>query len=146
MSDPWTEAWEEAEASVPPGVLIFYTLELQHPSFVEDSVPFVVRIVTGVFEDQVFTIENTAEYNPGEDVTFSAVEFYAERPELSEGKPPTCNIVVDNVVELLSPYLEAATQYRADMIAVYREYRNDDTSEPCYGPVEFVIKKIIVKI
>lgn len=147
MSDPWTAAWEEAEASVPPDVKIYSTLELQHPSFVNGSpdTAYVVRVITGVAEDTPLTIEIGADFNGGEEVTFQAVQFFAERPELAEGTVPSCTITIDNVARYLTPILENALEYKADLIVLYREYRSDDTTEPCYGPIEFVIKKVTVR-
>lgn len=142
MSDPWTVAWEEAEATVPPDVMIYPTLELQHVSFVTDSVPYVVRVITGVAEDTALTIETGADFNAEESVTFQAVQFWADRPELAEGQVPTCKITIDNVARYMVPILDNAMTYKADLTVLYREYRSDDPSEPCYGPIEFVIKKV----
>jgi hypothetical protein len=140
VSDPWTAAWEESEATAPPGVLTYCTLELQHTSF---EVP--VRVVTGVDTDQSFTIEEDADFNGGTSQTFTAVPFYAERPEFAEGKTPTCLVTVDNVGRELAPKLEAAVLVKADLAVLYREYRSDDLTEPCYGPVRFVMKRVSVK-
>ena len=51
-------------------------------------------------------------------------------------------MVVDNVSRGLVPHIERAIEFRADLIAIYREYRSDDLSAPCYGPVEFVVRRI----
>lgn len=143
MPDPWTAAWEEAEASVPPTVYFYYTLELQHPAFVDEvEGPFAVRVVTGTPDDQLLTLEEGAELNGGEEVTFSAVMFWAELPEFAEGKTPESAITIDNVMDTITPYLEQAVLLRADMKAIYRVWRSDDRVEPCYGPVEFVIKNV----
>lgn len=142
-AEPWTEAWEEAEASNPPGVDVFHTLELIHPAFVDDiDGPFSVRCVNGVGEPMNFTLEDGAPLNGGETVEFRAIPFKDELPDFAEGQTPTCKITVDSIGDEIIPYLEAATQVRADMIAIYRQYRSDDTSAPCYGPVQFVVKKV----
>lgn len=145
MADPWTAAWEEAEATNPP-VLVYHTLELQHPAFVDEAhVSFVVRVVQGATSDQTFTIEDGATYNGGEDVEFTAVEFSAEMPEVAEAQVPQCKLTIDGVGDEIVPYLEDATGFRADMVIVYRQYRSDDTSEPCYGPVQFVMRGITLQ-
>ena len=144
MSDPWTVAWEEANASVPPDVIIYYTLELRHPAFLEEGEPVAIRCVTDVFDDMQFTIEDGAVMNGGETVTFLAIPFSADLPELAEKRVPECVITVDNAARHLTPHLEAAVQVQADLICVYREYRSDDTSEPCFGPVEFVMRSVDV--
>lgn len=142
MADPWTAAWEEAEASNPPTLVTYDTLELHHEAFVDASVPFAVRVVNGVADPMNFTLEAGAILNGGESVEFLAVPFTAERPEFAEGKPPTTQITVDGVVDELSQYLEAAVYTRSDMKVVFRQYRSDDLTEPCYGPVEFIMKNV----
>lgn len=145
MVDVWTAAWEEAEASVPPTILVYHTLELQHPAFIEGINPFSVRAVAGDYQDRDFGIEVGADLNGGEMVEFKAIPFYSEMPEVQEGQTPTCKITVDSVGDELVPYLEAATLVRADMKAIYRQYRSDDLTAPCYGPVQFVIKQVTLK-
>lgn len=145
MADPFTAAWEEAEASVPPGKEPFSTLELQHPAFLnEDEEEEPVRIVSGTPDDQLFTIEDGADFNGGEIARFQACMFFAETPEFSEGKMPECQVTVDGVARELIPKLEAAVQVRADLVVIFRQYRPDDTTEPCYGPVRFVMRKVKV--
>jgi hypothetical protein len=146
MPDPWTTAWEEAEASAPPGVLIYSTLELQHPAFLQGEPPVQVpiRVVTGVSDDTVFGIELGATFDPGAMVTFQAVPFYSERPEFAEGKVPEVQIQIDNIGREILGYLDAAVQIKADLITIYREYRSDDLTEPCYGPIQFVMRKVKV--
>jgi len=146
MSDPWTAAWEEAEASVPPTVDIFSTIELQHVAFVDiiDG-PFSVRAVAGTAIAQTFRIEPGADLDGGADVVFEPIPFYSELPEVSEGTTPTCKVIIDSVGDELIPYLEAATQVRADMIAIFRQYRSDDLTIPCYGPCQFLVKQVSLK-
>lgn len=145
MADPWTGAWEEAEASAPPGVLTYCTLELQHPAFLdENDDPVPVRCVTDVHEDMAFGIEDGAEFNAGEMATFQAVPFYAERPEFAEGRAPECTVTVDGVGDELIPRIEAAVEVKADLVVVYREYQTPDLSEPVFGPVKFVMRRVSV--
>jgi hypothetical protein len=143
MASSFNAAWQEAEATAPAGVTLLCTLELQHPTFLDGGgQPYGVRLVTGVDADQVLTLEAGAPLNGGAAVTFTAIPFTAERPTFAEGQVPTCDITVDNVGRELVPVLEAAAVVRADLIAIYREYRSDDLTEPCFGPVQFVIKKV----
>lgn len=145
MTDIWTDAWEEAEASNPPGVDTYDTLELRHAAFVDSITgPFAARVVNGSTSPVNLTLEDESLLNGGESVQFSAVEFFAERPEFADGTTPSCKIAVDNIGEELKPYLEAAVAMRSDLVAIYRQYRSDDTSEPCYGPIEFTIRKVTV--
>jgi hypothetical protein len=135
-----TAAWEEAEAWVPASVQVYFTLELQHPGFVDDtSNPFPIRCLTGVYEDMQLGIEDGALFNGGQMATFAAILFHAE---FAEGKVPETRIIVDNVSRELVPHIESAVQLRADLIAIYREYRSDDVSAPCFGPVEFIVRQV----
>lgn len=143
MTDIWTDAWEETEVSNPPGVDTYDTLELRHAAFIdEETGPFAVRIVNGSPTEVMLTLEMESLLNGGEIVKFEAIEFSAERPEFAEGTTPSCKIAVDNVGDELQPYLEQAVAIRSDLTAIYRQYRSDDTSEPCYGPIEFTIKQV----
>ncbi len=137
MADPWTEAWEEAQAvnSEPT----YVTLEVQHPAFDQP-----LRIVGEVTEDVVLTLEPGAIPNGGEAVTFSAIPFRAERPEVGEGQVPQCTIVIDNVARELLPHLQAAAVYRADMIVILREWLVSDPSAPCFGPAQFIVRSVKV--
>jgi hypothetical protein len=144
MSDPWTAAWEEAEATVPPDVIIYPTIELQHPAFLQSGTLVPVRCVSGVADDMEFGIEEGALFNAGEMATFQAIPFFAERPEFAEGQTPQSMVTVDNVGRELSQHLEDAVQVKSDLIAVFREYSSDDLTAPCYGPIQFVMRKVTV--
>lgn len=144
MSDPWTAAWEEAEATAPPDIIVYPTIELQHPAFLQGGVEVPIRCVSGVSDDMSFGIEVGATFNGGQTVTFTAIPFFADRPEFAEGKTPQCTVTVDNVAREMAQYLEDAVQIKADLVAIFREYRSDDLTEPCYGPVQFVIRKVTV--
>jgi hypothetical protein len=138
-----TAAWEEAHASVPASVKVYFTLELQHPGFVDPSSNAIpIRCVTGVFEDVQLGIEEGARFDAGELATFTALPFYADFPEFAEGKVPQTRVVIDNVTRELVPHIERAVELRADLIAIYREYRSDDVAAPCFGPVEFIVRHI----
>lgn len=139
-----TAAWEEAVASVPPAVVVYFTLELQHPGFLEGAVNVPIRIVNGVTADQTFTIEAGGAFGGGTPQVFKAIPFEADFPEFSEGRVPETRISVDNVLREILPHIQAAMAFRADLKALYREYRSDDTSAPCYGPVEFVVRDVSI--
>lgn len=145
MTDPWTPAWEEAEATAPPGIVVYCTLELQHPAFLQDAVEVPIRVVTGVADDMSFGIEDGATFNGGETVVFQAIPFYAERPDFAEGRTPECQVTIDNIGREVLGYLEDAVQIKADLAVLYREYRSDDLTEPCYGPIRFVMRRVRVK-
>lgn len=141
MTDPWTAAWAEAAASCPTSHLVYETVELQHPAFVEMGSPIALRFVLDK-EERDLGIEAGAAFNPGTMQPFTPINFSASQPEFAQGKVPECKIVIDNVGRQLMPYLNAAVRVRADLNLVFRQYRSDDVSEPCYGPVQFVIRNV----
>lgn len=145
MADPFTDAWAEAEATAPPDVILYCTLELQHPAFLEDDVEVPIRCVTGIDEDVSFGIEEGAAFDAGQMAAFKAIPFFAERPEFAEGQTPQCDVTIDNCAREVAVHLEAAVQVKADLVAIYREYRSDDLTAPCYGPVQFVMRKVTIK-
>jgi len=143
MAEPWTDAWAEAEASCPQDALVFDTIELQHVTFEIDGSPVALRFVRDV-EERSFGIEETATYNPGQTVAFAPSAFQADLPTVGEKQIPECKITVDNVARDLMPYIEAAVTVRSDLTIVLRQYREDDPSEPCYGPVAFILRQVTV--
>lgn len=147
MSDPYTAAWAEAEASAPPGVVTYSTLELQHPSFLDETETFEVpiRIVAETPEDQLFTIEDGAAFNGGEIAKFLACPFYSEGPDFEEGKMPEVKVTIENVSRFIGPKMDDAVSVMADLVMVFRQYRSDDRTEPCYGPVQFVLRGVTVR-
>ena len=128
---------------MPASVQVYFTLELQHPGFVDESTtPVPIRCVTDVYEDMQLGIEGGAVFDAGQMATFAAIPFHADFPEFAEGTVPQTRIVVDNVSRELVPHINSAVQFRADLIAIYREYRPDDLSAPCFGPVEFIVRQV----
>jgi hypothetical protein len=131
------EAMLEAYASCPPSARIYFTLEINHPSF---EAP--VYIVTNVGDDTAFGIEVGADVNSGETVTFFACPFQASYPEQREGQPPSTQIKIDNVNRELVPAIRAALGVRAYISVNYREYLGSDMTEPAYGPIGFQLMNV----
>ncbi|MDF2622019.1 MAG: uncharacterized protein K0S00_4678 [Xanthobacteraceae bacterium] len=144
MANPWTAAIEEAVASCPTDVITYDTLELQHPALQDgegNATP--ARIVNAVME-MVFGIEAGALFTPGATDTFAPSAFGAAFPAYAEGQVPRCDISIDNVAREFTAALEEAVGYSADLKAIFRQYSSEDLSEPCYGPVEFIISTVKV--
>lgn len=138
------QAWAEANAACPIDPLIYYTIELQHPAFVEDGEPIPLRFVVDV-EDRQFGIEPGALFDAGNLANFVACAFQSEYPEFGEAKIPSSRVAVDNISGHVSPLLNAAVKVRANLVLIYREYRADDVSEPCYGPVRYLLTEVVAK-
>lgn len=144
MTDPWTAAWAEAAASCPTSHLVYETVELQHPAFLEMGSPIALRFVLDN-EERVLGIEAGAAFNPGTLQSFTPINFSASLPEFAQGKVPECKIAIDNAGRRLQAYLNAAVRVRADLTLVARQYSGDDVSEPSYGPVSYVVRNVRIK-
>lgn len=132
-----SEALLEAYASCPPSARIYYTLEVNHPSF---ETP--VYIVANVGDDMDFGIETGTDVNSGQTVSHIACPFQASYPEQREGQPPSTQIKIDNVNRELVPKIRAALAVRAYVQVGYREYLGSDLTEPAYGPIGFQLTNV----
>lgn len=131
------EALLEAYASCPPSARVYFTLEVNHPSFASP-----VYIVANVGDDMAFGIEEGSDVNSGQTVTFLACPFTAAYPEQREGQPPSTAIKIDNVNRELVPQIRAALGVRAYIQVTYREYLGSDLTEPAYGPIQFQLTNV----
>ena len=137
MIDPWKEAIREAYASAPTDVRILHTLELRHPTFLDDdggltAIRVVLEKVGGKARTIGLRLEDDAPLQPGQTVQFQACPFGLDLPDLAEGKLPEIQIWVDNVSQEIMPYLENAVSQRADLAVSYREFIDGDDSGPQY--------------
>jgi hypothetical protein len=139
--DIWEQALQEAYASAPVEEIILYTLELRHPSFInEDDVVSPIRLVKdyGVLLEEGdpdvygwnLFLENDAPANAGEEVRFYSLMFDFELPAQQEGALPTIEITIDNVTRELSQYLDEAVKLDSPIELTYREYLLSNKEEP----------------
>lgn len=133
------EALLEAYASCPPSENIFDTLEIYHPTFAEPA-----YIVANVGSDMSFGIEAGASHNAGLTVPFIACPLKAPWPEQREGQPPSATVEIDNVSRDLVPKIRGALAVRAYIIVIFRQYVGSDLSEPAFGPVEYILKDVVM--
>jgi hypothetical protein len=141
MADPWTEAWEEAVASVPKNVIFHETLELQNPAFITLSGLDSVRVVNDVVGHD-FTIEAGAPMWAGEVKDFIAVPFRFGFPSIEEGKGPECQIEVENLGGEVEQYLDDAETLFAPIVCIYRVYLSTDTTVVALGPFRFLMREV----
>lgn len=135
----YEEAWLEANASSPPSQRVYDTLEIMHPSFAEPA-----YIVANVGDDKAFGIEQGAAHNPGGAVLFTACPLKSPWPEQREGQPPSATVEIDNVNRDLVPRVRGALGFRAYITVIFRQYINTDLTEPAYGPIEYVLKDVVM--
>ena len=99
---------------------ILSTLEIRHVSFVENEVPYALRIVN---DNQDFQglIESDAVLDAGSMVLFQACPFRVVMPEKGN-LIPSLTVGIDDISLTLRPYLLKAKNYFSPIWVVYREY------------------------
>lgn len=156
-----SQAIREAYASAPSDTIILHTLEIWHPTFVENGVPQPIRVVRNyedtvswitlggsevqtVLEDLdeearskiglVARIEAGAARNPGEMVPFIALGFDFELPPVDIIPAPEIVVTIDNVGREIIQHFDAAA-ISQDLIEItYRPYLFTDIEGPQMDP------------
>src|SRR5262245_35364830 len=146
----WTTAMQEAITLAPSDDVILHTIELRIPTASSGLV--VVRCVLdhgGLLEDgnppiygHVLTLENDAPVDAGQSVTFVACMFDMALPEQKD-TPPSIEITVDNVTQVISPYLDDAVGQDAAIEVTYREYLLSDPTQPQYLLPTGMLQKVV---
>ncbi|MDF3837157.1 DUF1833 family protein [Cupriavidus basilensis] len=140
------QALAEAYASAPADDVIVDTLEIRHPSFVDDNGPTAIRICRDRVDFQA-RLEPSAPMHPGALVTFLACPFDFTLPGIEEGRVPQLQIKVDNVDREITAAIESAYQQHAPIEVTYRPYLVSDTSGPQMDPpVTMVLTHIVVNV
>lgn len=110
-----SRAIAEAYTSASSDVVILHTLELRHPTFLDDDgQPTAVRIVRD-HQDLIATLEADAPLNGGEEVTFVAMAFDIELPPIDTTPVPEVTVTIDNASRTLITYLDEATKSLATL-------------------------------
>ena len=136
-----SEAWKEACAVAPAGIVQLHTLEFRHPNF-RDALnnPTSIRVVLD-HQDLVATLEDDAPLNPGEAVTFIAMAFGLELPTVDSVPTPELKIILDNVSQEIETYLAVSTASAFPVEVTYREYLSNDLTGPQNNPpMNFTLK------
>lgn len=117
-----SQALKEAYAAAPADVVVYHTLEIDHPAFNQPI--YVVRD----WEDL------NAQLETGQPVTFLRFAFNLVKPEVSATGVPQCTVEIDNVSRDILANVQLAMQ-STDMITMtYREYLSTDLSGPQNDP------------
>lgn len=129
--DPLSNDLAEYYHSAEPGVVEIETIEIRHPAFVDsEGAPIsALRFANDVAGFQA-TLESDAPVDAGATVTFNPGRFDVLRPDSPEQGNPKASIVIDNVLQLLSPYMDAAVSQNAPIQTSFRSYLSDDFSQP----------------
>lgn len=129
-----SQALREAYASAPVDAVIYDTLELRHPSFVDDQGnASAIRVVCG-FENLTATLEADAPLDQGEAVTFIACAFDFVLPEIRESQMPELTITIDNVSREIVRNIELAQTVLTPVSCTYRPFLSTDLSSPQMDP------------
>lgn len=123
-----SQAIREAYAAAPSNLVIYHTLELNHPAF---TAP--IRVVRD-WADLTATLEASAPVDAGSEVTFVGFAFDFTRPEISTTGVPRMAIEIDNVDRAIVANLEAALTTTDMVTAIYREYLSSDLTGPQNDP------------
>ena len=162
MPDPaLSEAIREAYASAPADVVVLHTLEIWHPSFIEDGVAKPIRVVRN-YEDTatwlglggeevqavldglsdearrkvglVARIEAGAARDAGLLVSFVALGFEMELPPVDTIPVPEIVVTLDNVGREITRHLDAAAISQDAIEVTYRPYLSTDINGPQMDP------------
>ncbi|MCB1888118.1 MAG: DUF1833 family protein [Rhodocyclaceae bacterium] len=123
-----TEALREALASAPADRIHVATIELRHATFDQP-----VRVVQDD-QDWALPLEATAPLNPGETVTFVALSFALELPDINRDAPGSVKLRLDNVSRTIGEALSGARTSQYPVGATLRYYVLDLSADPP-GPV-----------
>lgn len=137
VAELWSEAMMEAVTLAPSSDVILHTLELRHPSFA----PQAIRCVLDHGDLQIagdpdiyghmLTLESDAPLDPGASVLFVGCMFDMA-PPAQQDNPPTIEISIDNVTQIITEQLDAAIGTLAPIEVTYREYLHSDHTQPQY--------------
>lgn len=129
-----SEALKECYASQPVDEYPLDTIELLHPSFVDDLGNPTSILAVRAFESWMLTLEVDAPLRPGQTLEFLPIPFDITSPGFAEGEVPKLVFSISNVSRLVSQYLERAISMTDPITVIYRQYLNTDTTVPQTDP------------
>lgn len=148
MPDPTvSDALAEAYATAPADELVYHTLELRHPAFVDatgrrDSVWLVADN-----QDLLASVESGAPVRGGLLTRFVAFPFSFSLAPIEAGSLPEIQLVVSSVNRLMVEQLDLAVAAGEEIVAVYRPYLDSDKTAPQMIPApSFVLSDVKVTV
>lgn len=138
-----TDAITEAYAACPCDSIIYDTLEIRHPSFLDDEGnPTAIRVVNDN-ADLLATLESDAPMNAGEQVLWRKCYFKATLPSQKDGEPAELQIEISNVTREIEGYLELAVASQIPTEGTYRPYLSTDLTRPHWTrPAHMTFEKV----
>ncbi len=135
-----TQAWAEAAAAAPKDEVMLITIELIHPTFVENGAPAPIRAVRNTV-DMNFRLEAGAPVGGGQTVLFKAIPFEIDYPRIGQlGAEAT--IRLDNVNREASRYLAEAVKMNQPIEAIFRGYLASDPNTVGQGPYKLILRSV----
>ena len=129
-----SQALQEAYASAPSDIVILHTLELRHPSFIDDQgQPTAIRVVRDN-NDLTARLEANAPINANQMVVFVAMGFELELPSIDTAPVPEIAITLDNVTREIIKHLDGAAESQDKIEVTYRPYLSNDLEGPQMDP------------
>jgi len=135
-----TQAWAEAAASAPKDEVMLITIELIHPTFVENGAPAPIRAVRNTV-DVNFRLEAGAPVGGGLVVPFKAIPFEIDYPRIG-ALGAECTIRLDNINREASRYLSEAVKINTPIEAIFRGYLASDPETVGQGPYRLILRSV----
>ena len=120
-------ALKEAYATAPTTKVILHTIELRHPSFLDDEGSATAVRVVRDRQNLTATLESTAPLNPSTAVEFIALGFDFRLPAVRARELPRLTLTIDAVGREVVEHLEAAILDPQPIDVTYRPYLVDTT-------------------
>ena len=135
-----TQAWAEAAASAPKDEVMLITIELIHPTFVENGAPAPIRAVRNTV-DVNLRLEAEAPVGGGTVVPFKAIPFEIDYPRIGQ-LGAECTIRLDNINREAARYLGEAVKVNTPIQAIFRGYLASDPDTVGQGPYKLVLRSV----
>jgi hypothetical protein len=142
MPDPtMSEAMREAYAIAPSSRFVIDTIELRHPSFVDDDGATDSIWLTTDGKDVTARLEATAPVKPGQQVIFRSFGFKFRLARVEPGTGAELDVQVDNVDRRIAQAINKASKGFVKTMMCYRAWMSDDLEVPSMMPRAFVLSE-----
>ena len=140
MPDPtMSEAMREAYAVAPSSRFVIDTLEIRHPSFIDDSGLADSIWLTTDGKDVTARLEAAAPVRPDQYVVFRSFAFRFKLARIEPGTGAELELLVDNVDRRIAQNINRASKGFVKTMMCYRAFMSDDLEAPSMTPRSFVL-------
>lgn len=142
-----TEALKQIYASAPIDTILFSTIEVNHPDFIDEEGNHAAVRAVQSYTPLTATLEDNAPMNPGATVEFTAIQFDIQLAGYGQDEVPNLVLTLDNVGQEMMRYLEQAMSSPKLATVIYREYTQADLSGPqMVPPISLVVVDVKVDV